>query len=83
MASKRARRRRTCLSKIAYGTLAEAATAARAYVKRHGGIVSWYECKSCGKFHVGHTPWRLRQSLRDRRRNREARAGDEAPPSND
>lgn len=73
MASKRAMRRRRCDGKVRYETIA-AAWAAIATLRRNGkrvdGDISAYGCKSCGGAHFGHTPFHVKQAMRDRRYER-------------
>jgi len=67
MSSKRAKRRKECERKsryTEYGAHKRAAALAHATGQR----ISAYRCKWCGGWHVGHTPYRVRQSMRDRRK---------------
>lgn len=66
MSSKRAVRRKSCKRKVAHANPARA-YAARGYIARrspeHGAFMSVYRCQFCHKWHVGHTPYRVRQAM--------------------
>lgn len=58
----RARARRACEGKVKHpDQTAAAAHAVR--LRKTGARVGYYECPNCGAWHVGHTPWRVRQSI--------------------
>ena len=68
MASKRRLRRHACERKIAYADQTQAVRAlvglrARGSIGNHS-----YRCEHCGKWHIGHQPKRVRQSIADRSR---------------
>ena len=71
MASKRRLRRKACSGKIAYKTLADAMGARNSMIKRFGlrKVISAYKCEYCGMYHIGHTPYNVRQSIRDKQKN--------------
>lgn len=54
MSSKRAIRRSACTGKIKYNSPSTAAMSA----KKLG--LSWYKCKFCAAYHVGHMPHRVK-----------------------
>jgi hypothetical protein len=58
MSSKRRVRRKQCGTKIKYATQAEAEA------HQHGGLRP-YRCDYCGKFHLGHTPAKVRKATGD------------------
>lgn len=57
MASKRAIRRRACMSKVRHETKAAAMRARWKYHSRGCGL-SAYQCRFCGGWHIGHGPKR-------------------------
>lgn len=59
MSSRRAIRRRECLGKVRHSSVAAATVAAH----RTRGRVHAYRCPSCGGYHVGHAPRRMRQAM--------------------
>lgn len=63
-------RERSCTGKIKFQTLDGAEAAARSYRRTYGGFIIAYHCKFCGLFHFGHAPYRIRQSIRDKARNK-------------
>ncbi len=63
MSSKRARRRRVCERKRRYSAVAQAYAAARAMWTHKQEVLTVYRCDYCGLWHIGHAPWRVRQSL--------------------
>ena len=67
MASKRALRRRSCEGKRRYPSPAAAQRDAAKLARERGGAIDAYPCAFCGRWHVGHTPWRVRQEAEARR----------------
>lgn len=61
MSSKR-RLRRECRGKVAYAELAQARVASSS-LRRRGEGVHVYKCPLCRRFHVGHTPRRIRLAI--------------------
>lgn len=62
----RAAARRGCEGKRRYESETEAYQHMTALRKKDGARVNYYACPLCEGFHVGHTPRRVRQSIRDR-----------------
>lgn len=63
MSSKRRVRRRTCKRKKKYE-----AVEAQAAAKAQRGHTA-YKCRFCSGWHTGHTPRRVRQSMKARKNN--------------
>jgi hypothetical protein len=61
MSSKRGVRRKACGDKRRFATEDDAVPAAKAL-----GI-SWYHCRWCGAWHIGHMPKRIKQGIAARR----------------
>ena len=69
MSSRRRQRRKRCVGKRAYPSLAAAVNAC-AIAKRHWpqlGEVNAYHCTACGDFHWGHLPKKVRRAIEERR----------------
>lgn len=65
----RAAVRRACEGKVRHPDQASAAVAMRRLLARSPlTMMSFYECPSCGGWHVGHTPKGVRQSIADKRK---------------
>lgn len=47
---------RSCLTKRAYATRAEARRAKRVMAQRHGVVFTIYRCAHCAHFHLTHQP---------------------------
>ena len=54
MASKRHQRRKSCEGKIQYPDESAAAEIAKRLTRRDSTRMSWYRCKFCKKWHIGH-----------------------------
>jgi len=67
MASKRHQRRKACVGKRSYPTLADAVSASISLRKHTGDRTSAYRCPFCGHYHHGHTASRTRKFLRVKR----------------
>jgi len=65
MASKRQIRRKECGDKRKFNTHDEANSVRHNYYRAKYSV---YKCKWCGGFHIGHTPYSVRQMLRARHR---------------
>ena len=70
MSSKRALRRKSCEGKTQYDTQAEAEVAARHRSRQTGQWLVPYHCRFCNRYHIGHPPARVVQSIRDKYRNK-------------
>lgn len=69
MASKRNKRRRSCIGKRRFASQIDAFNALR-NLNRHlsrRDKMTPYRCKFCTGFHFGHTPARVRQSMAAKR----------------
>lgn len=66
MASKRKQRRKACTGKVRHETL-EFALIAKKMVPYGKELVA-YKCKSCGGFHIGHPPKKVRRAIANRQK---------------
>lgn len=64
MASKRRQRRKRCAGKVRHKDLQGALTA-RSKVP-YGKELTAYKCKSCGGFHIGHPPAKVKKAIANR-----------------
>ena len=60
MASKRRLRRNKCTGKAAHDTYENALIAIK---KTNGSGLLAYKCSFCGKYHIGHMPYRVYKEL--------------------
>jgi hypothetical protein len=67
MASKRRLRRIACEGKKQYKDVNIANIAAGKAAHRAEQWIRAYKCEFCGRWHIGHPPQRIRQSIRDKR----------------
>lgn len=63
MASKRRLRRKSCTGKLRYER-ADAERLARRASYQTRSRISAYECWSCGGWHIGHTPGKVRRAMK-------------------
>jgi len=59
---------RACKGKVKYGTMGEAALAAKSAERHYRAWFTAYQCRYCGGYHFGHPPRQVRQSIIDKRK---------------
>lgn len=73
MASKRRIRRKlfnkSCYGKIRFDDKETADKAMWSYRKAYASRMNSYHCKFCGGYHIGHMPYKVRQSIADKKAN--------------
>lgn len=62
--------RRACGRKVKYETSQQARSAAFLVSNRLRAMLTYYQCKYCGGWHIGHPPRHIKQSILDKRRQR-------------
>jgi len=64
MSSARGRKRKECTGKIGYETQHDAIMALR---RVSISDLHSYKCRFCGKWHLGHVPWKVRKIIETRK----------------
>jgi hypothetical protein len=73
MASKRARRRKSCDGKVRHASYHDATIAARNAKGDYRAYLVPYHCAYCRQFHIGHPPEFVRRAIQAKQIERERR----------